>query len=170
MRSRYLYSLIIPFLLHIGSVYANVSYAQLSSSITQTPASGAGSPVKLEKTDAIKNFELSSGKDKLIVKEPGVYLVIASGQVGATHPGATGYVDCWFTKNGAPINNSAARTSVESSAFTAVLVTQFVIDLQPNDVLGLVFTASGPSLGFIYLKPDIGPGVTSMNFSIIKLE
>jgi hypothetical protein len=153
-----------------GSLYADVAYAQLSSLITQTPSSGAGSLVKMEQVDAIKNFDLSPDKTVLTVKQPGVYLAIASGQVAATNPGATGYVDCWFAKNGQPLANSNVRLSVEPSTFTGLLITQFIIELKAGDSLSVIFTASGPSLGFAFIKPDNEPGIPSFIFSMTKLE
>lgn len=171
MNSRFSYVLVVlAAFFSLGRLCAEPAYAQLSSLITQTPSSGAGSLVKMEKVDALKNFELSSDKDKLVVKQAGTYLAIASGQVGATSTGAVGYVDCWFTKNGQPLANSTVRLSVDNSTSTGPLITQFIIELAVNDALGVVFTASGPSLGFVFMKPDGRPAIPSFIFSITKLD
>lgn len=171
MLGRFLFSLVaFIFMLQVGNLHAEPAYAQLSSLITQTPTSGAGSLVKMEKIDALKNFELSPAKDKLIIKQPGVYLAIASGQVAATNAGARGYVDCWFTKNDQPLANSTVRLSVDTPTSTGLLISQFIIELAVGDTLGIVFTASGPSLGFVFIKPDNEPGIPSFIFSITKLE
>lgn len=147
-----------------------MAYAQLSSLVTQAPSSGMGSQVKLEKIDAMKNFKLSPEKDKLIVEQPGVYLAIASGQVAATTPGATGYVDCWFIKNGQPLPNSTVRLAVDTPTYTGLLISQYIMELAREDALGIMFTASGPSLGFVFIKPAVSPVIPSFILSITRLE
>ncbi|NNM43803.1 MAG: hypothetical protein HKM07_05620 [Chlamydiae bacterium] len=148
----------------------NVSYVQISSYITQTPTSGVGSSVKMEIVDAMKGFEHSSDKRKLICKQKGLYFAIASGQVGAANPGALGYVDCWFMKNGESLSNSNNRQTINSSSYTGCLISQFIMDLDVGDSLEVVFSASGPSLGFIYIKPDNEPGIPSFTLSMNQIQ
>lgn len=148
----------------------NIAYAQISSYVTQTPTSGVGSLVKMEIVDAIKGFELSSDKKKLICKQKGLYFAMASGQVGAANPGALGYVDCWFTKNGESLSNSNNRQTINSSSYTGCLISQFIMELEVGDSLGVVFSASGPSLGYIYIKPDNEPGIPSFTLSLNQIQ
>lgn len=164
--------LCIPFISALTSVHINAetAYAQVSSIITQMPTSSGGSAVKMDQIDILKNIQLSDTKDKLICQLDGVYLVMALGQVGSTVPGSSGYMDCWFSKNNVSIDNSASRVAFDPAAPTTILSVQFIIKLSKGDTLATIFSASGPSIGFLYLKPDNEPAISSFELSMVKIE
>ena len=146
------------------------AYAQLSSLTTQIPASGMPSHFRLDTTDAIKNIELDSAKEKIIIKEAGIYFFLAAGQIGSTNAASPGYLDFWFTKNSKPIANSTVRMSVDPSNTTGVLISQSVMELQAGDTLSIAYTSSGPSIGFIFTRPDNEPAIPSLILTILKID
>lgn len=146
------------------------SYAQLSSAVTQMPSKGGGSVMKMELVDAIENMDLSLEKDKVIVKEEGVYVIMIVGQVGATTPGAAGNVDIWISKNGAPLTNSGSRMTVEHSLWTGTIVSQTIAILKPGDTISTHFAATAPSLGVLFLQPPNEPAVASASFTMYKIN
>lgn len=163
--------LLLCLFLKFASLEATATYAQLSSLITQTPRSGGTSVVRMDSLDALQNLGITpQQRDKVIIKEAGVYFVLASAQVGAVNPGAAGYMDIWFIKSGVAVPNSGCRMSVEESSFTSVLITQTVIQLEVGDTIATGYSASGPSLGFVYTKPDNEPAIPSFLFSIYKID
>jgi hypothetical protein len=153
-----------------GTLQADVAYAQLSSLATQTPAATGTSILKMESIDAIRNLEISSDKTKLIIKESGVYFIMAAAQVGATSRGARGYVDIWLIKNGANIANTNTRMSIDTPTSTSVLVCQAVLSLNSADIIATGYSASGPSLGIVLMQPDNEPAIPSIIFSILKID
>lgn len=143
---------------------------QLTSLRTQLPAVAGSSLVRMDNTDYLENLELTSQKDKVIIKEDGIYYIQSAGQVGSISPGVIGYMDIWFEKNGAPIPNSNCRATVDPSTFTTVLISQTILKLSKGDMIGTRYAASGPSLGFIFMEPDNEPAIPSLIFSIFKVR
>jgi hypothetical protein len=155
--------------LFLGDLAA-ATYANLTSLTTITPTSSKGSLVKFDSVEAIKGFDLASAKNKLIVKQDGMYFIIISAQIGATSPEATGYVDVWLSKNGKPIPNSTGRTAILDSTATYTLVIQSILPLKNGDMIENYLSASGPSLGCIYMQPDNEPALSSYQLVIIKID
>jgi hypothetical protein len=148
----------------------DTAYAQLSSLKTQIPSSTKPAAIIMDSVDLLHNFEVSPKRDKLITKVGGVYFIIASGQSASMNKSDSGHMDLWFVKNSQPIPNSNCRMSVDNPISNSVLITQFLIALQPGDTIGTNFSANAPSLGFVFSQPDNEPANTSFLFSILKVE
>ncbi len=158
------------FLLFKAEALVATAYGQLSSLTTQMPTSAGANLVKMEVADELLNIDLSPQKTKLIIKEDGVYFIMASGQVGAVSSGASGYVDLWLVKNDKQVPNSNCRITINDSAETDVLISQAALTLKTGDTISSGFSSSGPSLGFIFTQPDNEPAIVSFLFSIFKLS
>lgn len=152
-----------------NSVNAATAYARLSSLTTQLPPATGYALVKMDSVDEIKNMELDPQRERLIATEPGLYFIIVSGQAGSISRDAKGYVDIWFEKNGKPVVNSTGRLTLSSSE-TAPLTYQAVLSLQAGDTIATAYSASGPSLGFIFIQPANEPACASFFISIFKLD
>ncbi len=146
------------------------AYAQFSSLVTQTPASYKGSLVRMDQADLVVNFDIGPNKEKIIIKEAGYYFVICTGIVGATNEGAKGYVDLWFNVNQKQVPNSTNRIAIPDSSTISVLTSQTILKLSPGDEVSVSFSASSPSLGFIFLQPDNEPAMSSFMLSIFNLR
>jgi hypothetical protein len=146
------------------------AYAQLSTFTTQLPVSLGDSKVRLEVVDAIKNVELSSQKEEIIIKKDGVYFFLFSAQGGAITPGARGHVDVWLIKNNIALPNSGSRLTIENTSTTGSLISQYVLMLKNGDTISLGFSASGPGLGLIFIQPDNQPAIPSLCFSLFKID
>lgn len=151
------------------SLNAATTYGQFSSLFTQMPGTKS-SIVKFDSIDVIKNLVVSPSKDKIIIKEDGVYFLIASGQVGALTDPANGYMDLWVVRNDRPVANSNARMSIRDASETGALITEVIVELKTGDTVSFGFSASNPNLGFIYSEPANEPAVVSFYVSIFKME
>lgn len=151
-------------------MYAAVAYAQLSSLQHQIPPSSNSMPIIMEIVHEMKNFELGPKKDRLIVKEDGIYFFIASGQIGAVRPDATGNIDLWFVKNGIWIPDSACRESLDKGNSAGLAISQFVTHLFAGDTISTHFATSRASLGLVPIEPKDEPMIASFLFSIFKLN
>lgn len=170
MLCRMLLSCVLFYILASGSQLHAVAHAQIYSLVTQIPYSKTGSLVKMNLIDSMEGFELSPTKDFLIAKTDGLYFLMFTGQIGSETPGSEGYVDCWFVKNGKPLPNTTKRQTVNTSNFAGLMNTGLIIALAVGDTFGIMFSASGPSLGLIHIKPSVAPGITSVNFTIFKID
>jgi hypothetical protein len=146
------------------------AYAQLSSLTTQVPTSGIPTNVRLDSIDALKNLELDATKEKIVIKESGIYLLLAAGQIGSTNQVTAGYVDFWYLKNGKSVPNSNGRMSVDPANATGVLMLQSVMELHAGDTLSIAYISSGASIGFVFTRPDNEPAIPSMVWTILKID
>src|SRR5262249_35554558 len=105
-----------------------------------------------------------------ITKSPGLYFLFFTGQIGAAAPGFSGFIDCWFVKNSKPVANSTKRQTIDTSNYAGLMNTGLVVPLAPGDPIGVMFLASGPSLGLIQIRPSVAPLVSSVNFIIFKID
>lgn len=145
------------------------AYFQAGSVKTQVPTNAGTSYIEMDLVDLSKNVELSPSKDKLIIKEKGVYFLVTSGQIGALTRGAAGYMDIWVVKNGKPFPNSTYRVGISPYFAIGLLTNQFVISLEAGDTIATGYSASAPSLGFIYIQPDNEPAIESFTISLFKI-
>jgi hypothetical protein len=146
------------------------AFIQLTSYISQNPTSGKGSYVKFENTDLVSNIEIS--KDRKVIKftHEGIYLINLSAQCGSNEFGATGFVDCWFEKNGKPLGGSTTRVSIDSQESTQVLTSLNINQFEANSELGVVFSASGPGVGISSYMQQSRPSVSSAQLVIIRIQ
>lgn len=149
---------------------AKAAYAQLSSLVTQVPESGRVSYAKTEVVNEILNMELDEKKEAIIIKEPGIYLLISSVQVGSANQDTIGYVDYWLVKNDKPVTNSNSRMTIDELNSTGVLTTQLVIMLQPGDRIKNAYAASGPAIGFVFFQPENEPAIPSLIVTVLKIS
>ncbi len=157
-------------LLGIESIRADNAYLRATSLTTQLPEGTGRTLVKMDSVDEIKNAELTNNRERVTVKEPGIYFITSSGQVGAISPGAKGYIDMWFEKNGKPVVNSTSRMTLTTSTDTAPMTNAIVIALNAGDTIATAYAASGPSLGFVFLQPANEPACASFLFSLFKIN
>jgi hypothetical protein len=139
------------------------AYAQLSSLKTQD-AAATGKPITLEQTDAAAGVENAAGA--VTIKENGVYLVVAAGQVGGNGKGT---VKLWMRQNGKDVDNSNTEQTVAGGS-TSVIVCQGVMELKAGDKLQLVQAANGGGVGMVASKPTGEPAIPSVIFSLAKID
>jgi hypothetical protein len=162
---------VLPLLISLHSLcMADSAYVEIDSLVTQVPPNKGASLLKLDTIDEIKGAELAPSKDKLLIKTSGVYFISATGQIGAVFRGAEGYMDLWLVKNGKDVPDSSVRRALSKSNPMSIITTTFLLELSAGDTLAAAFSASEPSLGFLFLKPDVEPAITSFTLSMFKIN
>ena len=146
------------------------AYAQLSSLQDQIPTSSKPQPVIMEVTHVMKNVELGADKNCVVVKEPGLYFIIASGQIGSPNKNGIGYFDLWLVKNGEWIPDSNARSPLDKAKSTGSVFSQYITHLVTGDTIAVYFSTSKPNLGLVTLYPEGEAAVSSFFFSMFKLR
>lgn len=167
---QYIAHILIPSLLSFGYIYAEGAYVQVSSYVTQIPTSGKGSFFEFESTNLIKNFNLSEDRQTIKMEQSGVYFISIIFNAGSVNAGTSGYIDCWFVKNGKVLPGSNTRASVDRSTSVPAVSIQFLDKFEAGDTLGAVFATSGPGIGVISIKPDVEPMISSVSLSAHKID
>jgi hypothetical protein len=157
------------FFFHALSV-ATPAYIELDSIVTQVPLNKVASALKFDTIDEQENMLLAPSQDKVVIQVDGIYFVSAIGQIGATSRGAAGNMDLWLVKNGQDVVDSSVRRSLSPYIPMSIISTTFLLPLSAGDTLGAAFSASGPSLGFLFFKPDNEPAITSFTLSLFKIN
>jgi hypothetical protein len=142
------------------------SYAQLSSSDTQA-ADKTGQVITLNQTDSAKDIENQNGV--VSIKKAGTYFVMAAGQVGGADANGKGTVRLWIRQNGKDVDNSNTEQAI-NGGFTAVLVSQGIMECKAGDKVELLQSATAPGLGMVASTPQGEPVVPSMILSIIEVD
>lgn len=166
----YIFLLLILAPLFSPKVECTTAYAEFSSTTSQIPIKGGRNLIILENTDAAKNIDIAPTRDKIIIKEDGVYLFIFSAQIGAINKDSTGYIDVWLEKNGKQIHDSNTRSTIDQFDSVGVLVSQAVEFCKAGDEISSTFSASGPSLGLLFIQPENEPSCISFAFTILKID
>lgn len=145
--------------------YLNTPYNQFISNSDQTAANVATAyAVTFDTTDFPDGITLSNNS-RINVSSQGIYQFNFSIQF-QNDTNSTETVDVWFRKNGTDIANSNSQFSIPArkSAGTPaslIAVTPFMVDLQPNDYIQIMWRPSVTTLTIQQLPavPAVG-GVT----------
>ena len=145
----------------VNAAFADASnFAQFTNSSNQMAST------------SVKQVNISDNQSSLKITADGTYFILAAGQVGASGDKdiTDEYVDLWMTLNGKKIPNSNARQTVSSKNFTAVLVTQTVMNLKEGDTIGIDMLGSSSSVGLITIPGNSKmPTIPSIIFSAYKI-
>lgn len=160
---------------HAG-VRANASFAQLSSGSSQLPKDNSPMIVQMETKDAVSGIKFGEQNDgklgDIVIQTAGTYFVMAAAQVGQEKTSAAGHVDLWLRQNGKDVANSNTRQSIADGKFTAVLVSQGIVECKAGDVINVMAStnAGGKGLGLVAIHPDNEPVIPSIIFSMYALN
>jgi hypothetical protein len=166
----------------VGTILAPAAFAQttgsaaaqLSSTVSIQPKDTKPVKVTMNSNDFINagiTHSNSSNTGDVIVNEPGVYVIIASGQVGKTSGNTNCNVDLWLSQNGKDVSNSNTRASVITKDDTIVLVSQAILQLAKGDTISAMMSVSAPDqgCGLINTAPSGEPDIPAIIFSIAKI-
>jgi len=154
-------------------VTMTVEYAQIISTLDQRPDTTDPVPVFMDQNDGISgiNHSVEHPADIGIV-ESGVYVLIASPQVGRMSGNGPSHVDFWLRKNNEDIPNSNVRCSVSSDGDKDVIVNQTMSAFKAGDVVNVMMAVgkAGEGLGIEAIKTEGRPLIPSIIFSMHKIK
>ncbi len=161
----------------VPGAYAQITThaaARLSSTISIQPQDAKPVKVTLNSNDFINTgitHSNSSNPGDVVVNEPGVYQIMATGQVGRTSGTTTCDVDLWLSQNGKAVSNSNTRGSVMVKDDIGVLVSQAILQLAKDDTISVMMSVSiaQQGCGLINTAPTGEPDVPAIVFSIAKI-
>ena len=139
-------------------------YTQLSSTVDQIPATGERMVVKFEENVGSRDLALTP--NGIIVKQLGLYLVIAAPQVTASMDG--GCLDLWLNVSGDDVSNSNTQLCQTKAGDTNVILSQNILRLNKGYVLQVV--ASSPNHGAFLDAIEVRdePIIPSIIFTMVE--
>lgn len=144
-------------------------HAQLSSSLVQIP-DNTHTLVTLENIDELSGLKLVNNQ-KVIVKEPGTYFIMATGNIGTLIFSPPGYVDLWLNHNDQKISNSGMSKYVDQRFEKAPITTHTILTLKKGAQISVGFSATSPNLGLVASpSSDKEPAIPSISFSMFLLN
>ncbi len=149
------------------------AFGQFSSSKTQRPDST--DPVEIVLTDQEDMF----GRDHSIdfvqgdieIKISGMYLIIASPQIGKTSGNQARWIDFWLRVNNVDVPNSNVRAVIKDQCEKDVIVLQVLTRLNEGDTLNIMMSVevAGKGLGIEAIQPPGEPLVPSIILTMLQM-
>ncbi len=150
-----------------------ITYAQITSTVDQRPSGTSPTLITMNQNDEISGIEHSTqNPGDILIKEAGVYVIIAAPQVGRTSGNEERYVDIWLRRNGVDIANSNVRNVVGTIKAKDVIVSQTMMSFDSGDVVNVMMSVETPNegLGIEAIHPKGEPTIPSIIFSMHKIK
>jgi len=155
---------------------AATPYAQLASNQTQLADTiNQGIVATLQNVDNLEEIDWDKEENKLIIKEDGVYFVMAVAQVGAREYGSAlsdngGDLSFWFALNDKVIANTGTWHHVSPQSKSNTIVDQYALPLKKGDALSFMFSASTTSIGMVTFRgTETRPSSPGLSVSVFKM-
>jgi len=124
------------------------NFTQLSSSVSQTPGIATTTAV-LENVDQIAGLQVDSAHKKVMVKESGLYFILANGRMGTPVITIRGDAELFLMHNGIEIPHTRANFSFQNKVITTNLISQTVLFLKKGDYISVGISSDSPNFGLI---------------------
>ena len=150
------------------------AFGQFSSSVTQ----------RVETLDPVKIYfdaqeQLISGshsidfdKGDILIKQSGMYLIIAAPQVGKYRGTRNRWIDFWIRVNNVDLANSNVRRILTDSQEKDVIPLNIVTALNRGDTINVMMAAESDSegIGIEHIEPFGAPSIPSIIITIVQLD
>lgn len=149
------------------------AFGQFSSSKAQRPDST--DPVEIVLTDQEDMFGAQHSIDfvqgDIEIKISGMYLIIASPQIGKTSGDQPHWVDFWLRVNNVDIPNSNIRSIIKDQCEKDVVVLQVLTRLNEGDTLNIMMSVevAGEGLGIEAIQPPGEPLIPSIILTMLQM-
>jgi len=149
------------------------AYGQFSSSKTQRPK--ILDPVEIE-FDAQEDLaggehSIDFGKGNILIKQTGMYLLIAAPQIGKENGTQSRWIDFWVRVNNVDLPNSNIRRVLTDAHEKDVIVLQVATRLNKGDTVNIMMAveAEGEGIGIEHIEPPGEPLIPSCILTIVQL-
>ncbi len=150
-------------------------------------AFGQFSSNKTQRVDVLKPMEIqlhsqedSAGgvhtidfdKGDVIIKQSGMYLIIAGPQVGKNTGTRNRWIDFWLRVNDVDVPDSNVRRVLTDSQEKDVIPLNTVVPLNRGDTLNIMMAAETDTegIGIEAIEPDGEPAIPSIILTIVQLD
>ena len=123
-----------------------------------------------EVAGGVRTIDFDGGE--IIIKQSGMYLIIASPQVGKYRGTKSRWIDFWLRVNNVDVINSNIRRVLIDPQEKDVIPLNVVTSLKRGDTLNIMMGAESDSegIGIEYIEPDMEPAIPSILATIVQLS
>ena len=152
-----------------GSDYKK-AFGQFSSNKTQRP--NTGEPVKLELNWLTLVQIIDFEKGDIVIKQPGIYLLIVCPQIGKVSGTTPRWLDFWVRVNNIDVSNSNIRAVVTDPQEKTGVTLNVVLSLNSGDTLNIMMSTEtmDEGLGIETITPKGEPIIPSIIVTIVQLD
>jgi len=150
------------------------AFGQFSSGKTQRLESLKPMEILLDAQEDVAGgvHTIDFDKGDIIVKQSGMYLIIAGPQVGKNKGTRNRWIDFWLRVNNVDVPNSNIRRVLTDSQEKDVIPLNAVIPLNRGDNLNIMMAAENDTegIGVECIEPDGEPAIPSIIVTIVQLD
>ena len=111
-------------------------------------------------------------KGDIIIKQSGMYLIIAGPQLGKVRGATPRWIDLWLRVNNIDVPNSNIRAVIIDPQEKTVGIMNSVLPLNRGDSLNIVMAAESieEDMGLEAIAPDGEPTIPSIIITVVQLD
>ena len=149
------------------------AFGQFSSLKTQRIRSMRPVEIQLDSREevggGVRTIDFDGGE--IIIKQSGMYLIIAAPQIGKYRGTKSRWIDFWLRINNVDLVNSNVRRVLTDPQEKDVIPLNVVTSLKRGDTLNIMMGAESDSegIGIEYIEPDMEPAIPSIIATIVQL-
>lgn len=150
------------------------AFGQFSSSSSQRVNAVFPIEIKLDSQEdvagGIHSIDFDDGD--IIIKQSGMYLIIAAPQVGKIKGIRTRWIDFWLKVNNVDLENSNVRRVLTDPQEKDVIPLNVVTPLNRGDTINIMMAAETESegIGIEAIEPEGEPTIPSIIVTIVQLD
>ena len=150
------------------------AFGQLASTKTQRIDSLKPVEIELDTQEDVAGgvHTIDFDKSDIIIKQSGMYLIIAAPQIGKARGTRSRWMDFWVRVNNVDVPHSNIRRVITDSQEKDVIGLNVVMPLNRGDAVNIMMSGEteGEGLGIEAIEPDGEPSIPSIIVTILQLD
>ena len=150
------------------------AFGQLASTKTQRIDSLKPFEIELDTQEDVAGgvHTIDFDKSDIIIKQSGMYLIIAAPQIGKARGTRSRWMDFWVRVNNVDVPHSNIRRVITHSQEKDVIGLNVVMPLNRGDAVNIMMSGEteGEGLGIEAIEPDGEPAIPSIIVTILQLD
>ena len=150
------------------------AFGQFSSNKSQRPGTLKSHEIMLNAQEDVAGglHTIDFDKGDIIIKQSGMYLIIACPQIGKVRGTTPRWIDFWVRVNNIDIPNSNIRAVLVDPQEKTVVPVNLVLPLNRGDTVNVMMAmeTGDEGLGIEAMQPDGEPTVPSIIVTVVQLD
>jgi hypothetical protein len=150
------------------------AFGQFSSNKTQRPNTLKPVEVMLDAQEDVAGgvHTIDFDKGDIVIKQSGMYLLIAGPQIGKVRGSTPRWIDFWVRVNNIDVPNSNIRAVIMDPQEKTVVPLNAVLPLNRGDTLNVMMSTEliDEGLGVEAIEPDGEPTIPSIIVTLVQLD
>jgi hypothetical protein len=150
------------------------AFGQFSSNKTQRPNTLKPVEVVLDAQEDVAGgvHTIDFDKGDIVIKQSGMYLLIAGPQIGKVRGSTPRWIDFWVRVNNIDVPNSNIRAVIMDPQEKTVVPLNAVLPLNRGDTLNIMMATEiiDEGIGVEAIEPDGEPTIPSIIVTLVQLD